>query len=81
MAFAALVGFVGYGVSLVLFVLALRHLGTARTGAYFFDSPFHRRGNPPSRPVHKLQNLPVRTVELCDGVPVARVSARPLSRP
>ena len=32
---AAAVGFLGYGVSLVLFVLALRHLGTARTGALF----------------------------------------------
>src|SRR5262249_35019524 len=32
---AALVGFLGYGVSIVLFVFALRHLGTARTGAYF----------------------------------------------
>lgn len=30
---AALVGFLGYGVSLVLFVLALRHFGAARTGA------------------------------------------------
>jgi drug/metabolite transporter (DMT)-like permease len=37
---AALVGFVGYGVSLVLFVYALRHLGTARTGAYFSTAPF-----------------------------------------
>jgi drug/metabolite transporter (DMT)-like permease len=37
---AALVGFLGYGVSLVLFVLALRHLGTARTGAYFSTAPF-----------------------------------------
>ncbi|MCO6416134.1 EamA family transporter [Siccirubricoccus sp. KC 17139] len=36
----ALVGFFGYGVSLVLFVLALRHLGTARTGAYFSTAPF-----------------------------------------
>lgn len=34
------VGFLGYGVSLVLFVLALRHLGTARTGAYFSLAPF-----------------------------------------
>jgi drug/metabolite transporter (DMT)-like permease len=34
------VGFVGYGVSLCLFVLALRHLGTARTGAYFSLAPF-----------------------------------------
>ncbi len=37
---AAGVGFVGYGVSLVCFVLALRHLGTARTGAYFSTAPF-----------------------------------------
>lgn len=37
---AALVGFLGYGVSLVLFVLALRGLGTARTGAYFSTAPF-----------------------------------------
>lgn len=37
---AALVGLVGYGVSLVLFVLALRHLGTARAGAYFAAAPF-----------------------------------------
>jgi drug/metabolite transporter (DMT)-like permease len=35
-----LVGFLGYGVSLVLFVLALRGLGTARTGAYFSTAPF-----------------------------------------
>lgn len=34
------VGFVGYGVSLACFVLALRHLGTARTGAYFSTAPF-----------------------------------------
>ncbi len=35
-----LVGFLGYGVSLVMFVLALRGLGTARTGAYFSIAPF-----------------------------------------
>lgn len=34
------VGLVGYGFSLVLFVLALRGLGTARTGAYFSTAPF-----------------------------------------
>jgi len=34
------VGFVGYGVSLALFVVALRGLGTARTGAYFSTAPF-----------------------------------------
>jgi len=37
---AGFVGFLGYGVSLVLFVIALRHLGTARTGAYFSTAPF-----------------------------------------
>ena len=37
---AGAVGFLGYGISLVLFVLALRHLGAARTGAYFSAAPF-----------------------------------------
>ncbi len=37
---AGIVGFFGYGVSLALFVYALRHLGTARTGAYFSTAPF-----------------------------------------
>lgn len=37
---AMLVGFFAYGVSLTLFILALRHLGTARTGAYFSIAPF-----------------------------------------
>jgi drug/metabolite transporter (DMT)-like permease len=37
---AGVVGFLGYGVSLALFVIALRHLGTARTGAYFSSAPF-----------------------------------------
>ena len=37
---ALALGFVSYGVSLVLFVLGLRHLGTARTGAYFSVAPF-----------------------------------------
>jgi drug/metabolite transporter (DMT)-like permease len=37
---AATVGFVGYGISLVLFILALRGLGAARTGAYFSTAPF-----------------------------------------
>lgn len=37
---AAFVGFLGVGVSLVLFVLALRYLGAARTGAYFSLAPF-----------------------------------------
>ena len=39
-AFAALVGFLGYGLSLTLYVVALRQLGTARTGAYFSVAPF-----------------------------------------
>lgn len=40
MAMAAIVGLLGYGASLALFILALRHLGTARTGAYFSTAPF-----------------------------------------
>jgi len=40
LAAAAAVGFFGYGISLVLFVLGLRHLGAARTGAYFSTAPF-----------------------------------------
>jgi len=39
-AVAALVGFAGYGLSLVLYVVALRHLGAARTAAYFSTAPF-----------------------------------------
>lgn len=34
-----LVGFFGYGLSLTLFVVGLRTLGTARTGAYFSVAP------------------------------------------
>ena len=37
---AGIIGFLGYGASLVMFVLALRHLGAARTGAYFSTAPF-----------------------------------------
>ncbi len=37
---ASVVGFLGYGVSLVLFVLALREVGAARAGAYFSTAPF-----------------------------------------
>jgi drug/metabolite transporter (DMT)-like permease len=37
---ALLVGWLGYGVSLALFVVALRELGAARTGAYFSTAPF-----------------------------------------
>jgi drug/metabolite transporter (DMT)-like permease len=35
-----LLGLFGYGISLVFFVLALRSLGAARTGAYFSTAPF-----------------------------------------
>ena len=35
-----MIGFLGYGLSLTLFVLALRRIGTARTGAYFSTAPF-----------------------------------------
>ncbi|HMA09173.1 MAG TPA: EamA family transporter [Ramlibacter sp.] len=37
---AAAVGFASYGASLALFVVGLRELGTARTGAYFSVAPF-----------------------------------------
>ena len=37
---AGVLGLLSYGVSLVCFVLALRQLGTARTGAYFSTAPF-----------------------------------------
>lgn len=35
-----LIGFLGYGVSLVLFIFGLRHVGAARTSAYFSAAPF-----------------------------------------
>ena len=37
---AAVLGFLSYGASLTLFVIALRQLGSARTGAYFCVAPF-----------------------------------------
>jgi len=37
---ALAIGFASYGVSLVLFIYALRHLGAARTGAHFGTAPF-----------------------------------------
>jgi drug/metabolite transporter (DMT)-like permease len=33
-------GFISYGLSLVLFIVGLRHVGAARTGAYFSTAPF-----------------------------------------
>jgi drug/metabolite transporter (DMT)-like permease len=35
-----ILGLFGYGISLILFVLGLRHIGSARTGAYFSSAPF-----------------------------------------
>lgn len=37
---ALLVGFFAYGISLVLFIIGLRHVGTARAGAYYSIAPF-----------------------------------------
>ena len=37
---AMALGFVSYGLGLVLFIVALRYLGTARTGAYYGTAPF-----------------------------------------
>ncbi len=37
---ALVLGLAAYGISLTLFVVALRDLGTARTGAYFSVAPF-----------------------------------------
>lgn len=37
---AVALGFVSYGISLVLFIYALRHLGSARTAAHFSTAPF-----------------------------------------
>lgn len=37
---ALVVGLLAYGISLVLFVIGMRHLGVARAGAYFSVAPF-----------------------------------------
>jgi hypothetical protein len=37
---ALILGLASYGVSLVLFIFALRHLGSARTAAHFGTAPF-----------------------------------------
>jgi drug/metabolite transporter (DMT)-like permease len=37
---ATILGFVSYGLSLVLYINALRALGTARAGNYFSTAPF-----------------------------------------
>lgn len=38
--FTSFIGFLGYGASLLFFIISLRHIGTARTGAYFSIAPF-----------------------------------------
>jgi drug/metabolite transporter (DMT)-like permease len=37
---AMLTGLLAYGISLVLFIVGMRHIGTARAGAYFSIAPF-----------------------------------------
>lgn len=37
---AAIIGLFAYGVSLALFIVGMRHIGTARAGAYFSVAPF-----------------------------------------
>ncbi|WP_240642284.1 DMT family transporter [Microbacterium sulfonylureivorans] len=37
---AMVIGLFAYGVSLALFIVAMRHIGTARAGAYFSVAPF-----------------------------------------
>jgi drug/metabolite transporter (DMT)-like permease len=61
---AAVVGFFGYGLSLVMFVVALRHLGSARTGAYFSAAPFV--GAAISLPM--LAEMPTPSVWLAAGL-------------
>jgi drug/metabolite transporter (DMT)-like permease len=39
-ALGGVIGFISYGVSLAMFVVALRHVGAARTGACFASAPF-----------------------------------------
>ncbi|MEZ5832730.1 MAG: DMT family transporter [Dongiaceae bacterium] len=63
---AGLLGFLSYGVSLTLFVLALRHLGTARTGAYYALAPFIGAGT-----AILLLGEPVTTAFIAGGVLMA----------
>lgn len=37
---ASTIGFISYGLSLILFIFGLRYIGAARTGAYFSLAPF-----------------------------------------
>jgi drug/metabolite transporter (DMT)-like permease len=43
---ALVVGFFAYGVSLVLFIVGMRHLGTARDGAYYSTAHSSERSSP-----------------------------------
>ena len=63
---ALVVGFFGYGVSLALFVVGLRQLGAARTGAYFSLAPFF--GAALAIP---LQGEPISTALLLAGALMA----------
>jgi drug/metabolite transporter (DMT)-like permease len=63
---ALVVGFLGYGISLALFVVGLRQLGAARTGAYFSLAPFF--GAALAIPLH---GEPVSTALLLAGVLMA----------
>jgi drug/metabolite transporter (DMT)-like permease len=40
LAFALVLGWLGYGISLVLYIRALRHLGSARVASHFSTAPF-----------------------------------------
>jgi drug/metabolite transporter (DMT)-like permease len=79
---AGIVGLLGYGVSLGLFVVALRHLGTARTSAYFATAPFVGAvggilalGEPVTAQLLVAGALSSRGVAPSDGAPCSR--ARP----
>ena len=72
---SAVVGFVGIGISLVLFVLALRHLGTARTERLFFARPVHRRGTGDRPPARGCDTEP-RARRSVDGVRAMDASRR-----
>jgi drug/metabolite transporter (DMT)-like permease len=66
---AAMLGLFGYGISLVLFVVALRHLGTARTGAYFSVAPFFGA----ALALHVLKESPTATFWIAGALMAAGV--------
>ncbi|TAM11915.1 MAG: DMT family transporter [Nevskiaceae bacterium] len=65
---AMVLGVFAYGISLALFVIALRHLGTARTGAYFSVAPFF--GAVLALTLGEPLTLPLATAGLLMGVGV-----------